>query len=259
MTDSLHIAATGMHAQQTQIDTIANNLANVNTIGYKKSRVDFQDLIYKSMNESNNILGQDAQNTLLGLGTAVVGSSKDFSVGDIKATQNPMDVAIDGPGFFEVVLPDGSYGYTRAGSLRVNNEGFLINTDGYVLNPMVQLPSDMESMLIGSDGVIKAKLVNQQDLVEVGKIELGKFVNSSGLKPVGANLYLPTEQSGDAIYAAPGEDGSGVIRQGFLEGSNVQLVEELTNLILAQRAYEINSKVVQASDELLGIVNNLRR
>jgi len=259
MTDSLHIAATGMHAQQTQIDTIANNLANVNTIGYKKSRVDFQDLIYKSMNEANAPVGSDSQNTLVGLGTAVVGSSKDFSVGDIKATQNPMDLAIDGQGFLEVIMPDGSYGYTRAGSLRVNSEGFLTTSDGYVVNPMIQIPSDIEKMLVGADGTIKAKLVDQEELVEIGKLELGKFVNASGLKPVGENLYLPTDQSGDAVYATPGEDGAGVIRQGFLETSNVQLVEELTNLILAQRAYEINSKVVQASDEMLGIVNNLRR
>ncbi|MDH5325996.1 MAG: flagellar basal-body rod protein FlgG [Gammaproteobacteria bacterium] len=259
MSDSLYVAATGMQAQQTQIDVISNNLANVNTAGFKKSRVDFQDLMYRQLNPAFNSLEALASSNGVGLGTAVSSTSKDFSVGEMKKTEKLLDIAIDGKGFYEVVLPDSSYAYTRGGSFSVNEEGFLVSTNGYLVNPMIQLPSDMESLLIEPNGEVKVKMPGQERLVDLGQIELGQFVNDTGLKALGENLYLPTEQSGEPMYYKPGESGAGLLRQGYVEASNVKLVEELTNMILAQRAYEINSKVIQASDEMLGIVNNLRR
>jgi len=248
-----------MHAQQSNIDVIANNLANVNTTAFKKSKVEFEDLLYREVLSSNGLVGNPQNSQSIGLGAGVASTSKVFSMGEMKKTDRPLDLAIQGDGFYEVVLPDGSYGYTRSGSFHVNSDGYLVNNDGYLVSPLVQMPSDTEKVLISPDGTVKVQVTGGQDILETGRIELAKFINPSGLNPMGDNLYVPTEKSGDALYSVPGEDGSGVVAQGFLEASNVTLVEELTNLILAQRAYEINSKVVQASDEMMSIVNNLRR
>jgi len=259
MSESLYIAASGMSAQQSNIDVIANNLANVNTTSFKKSKVEFEDLLYREVMKSNGLVGDTQNSQSIGLGAGISNTSKIFSVGEMKKTDRPLDIAIQGDGFYEVILPDGSYGYTRAGTFHVNNDGYLVNNDGYTVSPLVQVPSDTQQVLVSPDGTVKVQVAGSQDLLETGRIELAKFVNPSGLNPAGDNLYIPTEQSGDALYSVPGEDGAGVVAQGFLEASNVSLVEELTNMILAQRAYEINSKVVQASDEMMSIVNNLRR
>jgi flagellar basal-body rod protein FlgG len=260
MLDSLFVAASGMHAQQTQIDTIANNLANVNTSGFKKNRVNFEDLMYRNISgNSNRLLGYVDPGMKIGAGAAISTSEKIFTQGDSKKTDRSLDVAIQGSGFFEVALPDGSYAYTRTGSFRVNNEGLIVNSDAYVLNPLIQVPNDSESVTISSDGIVTVKLPNETQEMEVGRIDLANFINVSGLNPVGNNLYLPTKESGDVLYGTPGQNGIGTLAQGYLESSNVSLVEELTNLMMAQRAYEINSKVAQASDELLGLVNNMRR
>jgi len=259
MSESLYIAASGMHAQQLNIDVIANNLANVNTTGFKKSRVDFEDLMYREVSKTNGLIGDQQNKHAVGVGSGIAGTSKVFSEGEVKKTESPLDLAVLGEGFFEVVMPDGSYGYTRSGSFRINSDGYISNSDGYVVSPLVQIPNDAEQVLIQPDGTVKVQVAGEDGLVEIGQFEMAKFVNPSGLNPIGSNLYLPTQDSGDAIYQTPGEEGVGTVQQGFLETSNVKLVEELTNLVLAQRAYEINSKVVQASDEMLSIVNNLRR
>ncbi|MGD8641251.1 MAG: flagellar basal-body rod protein FlgG [Gammaproteobacteria bacterium] len=259
MSESLYIAASGMHAQQLNIDVIANNLANVNTTAFKKSRVQFEDLMYREITKANGLVGDEQNSHAVGVGTGVSNTSKEFSMGEIKQTQRPLDLAINGNGFYEVVLPDGSYGYTRSGSFHVDSDGYLASNDGYIVSPLVQIPADTEQVLINPDGTVKVQVSGEDELIETGRIELAKFVNPAGLNPMGDNLYIPTQQSGDALYSVPGRDGTGVVAQGFLESSNVTLVEELTNLILAQRAYEINSKVVQASDEMMSIVNNLRR
>lgn len=258
MIESLHIASTGMHAQQTQVDVIANNLANVNTTGFKKSKVSFEDLMYREIQRAGTPTAVRADQAT-GAGAAVADVTKVFSVGDAKKTDAPLDLAIRGDGFFEVMLPDGGYAYTRTGTFKIDNEGQLVNSDGYVLSPAVQVPVDAQDIVFGADGTVRVKLVDERELVEIGRLELARFVNPGGLGAMGDNLYLPTHESGDVIYARPGEDGAGTLAQGYLEASNVEMVEELTNLILAQRAYEINSKVVQAADELLSIVNNLRR
>lgn len=259
MIESLHIGSSGMHAQQTQVDVIANNLANVNTTGFKKSRVEFEDLMYKAAAATNFNLDQNAVRNPTGVGTAIASTSKIFSMGEMKKTEGVLDLAIQGKGFFEVTLPDGGYGYTRAGALHLDENGFLVNVDGHSLNPDVQIPEEAENILFRSDGQVLVKLNGEDELASVGRIELAQFVNASGLRPLGDNLYLPTNDSGDVYYSNPGEQGSGQISQGYLEVSNVKMVEELTNLILAQRAYELNSKVVQASDEMLSMINNLRR
>lgn len=259
MMNSLHIAATGMHVQQHTIDVIANNLANMNTTGYKKTRIGFEDLMYGQIARNNGLLGVGGASMRLGMGAGVASSGKVFVEGDIRTTDNPLDMAIRGDGFFEVLMPDGSQAYTRTGTFQIDSEQMLVTSDGYMVNPMINVPSDTEALLVTSDGKVMARLAGDDEPTEIGQIELAKFANPAGLDPVGDNLYRPSHLSGDALYAMPGEDGAGLVAQGFLESSNVQLVEELTQLMLAQRAYEVNSKVIQAADQLLGIINNLRR
>jgi flagellar basal-body rod protein FlgG len=259
MSESLYIAATGMHAQQTQLDVIANNLANTNTTAFKKSRVDFGDLMYhSSANETRSSLTSDVTNPI-GVGTSPSQVGKIFSTGEAKKTERPLDLAILGDGFFEVVMPDGSYGYTRSGAMKQNSDGMLTTMDGHPLSSFIQIPDDATEIAIKSDGTVLVNIAGEDDPTEIGNIELAKFLSPRNLNPLGDNLYMPSEKSGSATYGVPGEDGNGAIAQGYLESSNVKLIEELTNMILAQRIYEINSKVVQASDEVMGIVNNMRR
>lgn len=257
--ESLYIAASGMHSQQTNLDVIANNLANVNTMGFKKSRVEFEDLMYRELAKANALIGQESSHHKAGVGTAIASTSKVFTVGDVKKTERYLDVMIQGDGFFEIVKPDGEYAYTRNGSMQIDKDGMLVSAEGYPISPMIQVPDNMEDLIISANGTVKVKLFGEDELTEVGQLEVAKFINSSGLQPVGDNMYLPSNQSGNALYKTPGEEGAGSLVQGFLEASNVKMVEELTNMVLAQRAYEINSKVIQASDEMLGIINNLRR
>ena len=261
MLEAFHIAAAGMNAQQTQVDVISNNLANVNTTGFKKSKVDFEDLMYRQLQSASGPLGAvgGEQTNPVGMGTSISAIAKVFTQGEVKNTERPLDLAIEGAGFLEVLLPDGTYAYTRTGNLQIDRDGMIINSDGYLLSPSVQVPSDTESLLFKPDGMVMAKVVGEDDPIEIGQLQLANFINAAGLTPVGDNLYIPSHQSGDAFYSTPGEDGTGLLAQGFLEGSNVNLVEELTNLILAQRGYELNSKAIQAADDMLGIVNNMRR
>lgn len=259
MLDSLYIAATGMNAQQTGIDTISNNLANVNTPAFKKGRVGFQDLMYRELARANGLAGSADNSVRAGVGVGIAGASKLFAAGELKKTEGPLDVAIRGRGFFEVVLPDGTHAYTRAGALQLDKDGMLTTAEGHLLEPAIQVPSDAASVTIEASGRVLALLPDESEPVEIGLIPLADFVNPSGLQPLGDNLYLPTERSGDAFIGKPGEANFGSVAQGFLESSNVKLIEEFINLILAQRAYEVSAKAIQASDEMLGIANNLRR
>lgn len=259
MIDSLYIGATGMQAQQTNVDMISNNLANVNTPAFKRGRVTFEDLLYRDVARAS--MADPGTDTLqkMGVGVSISSTGKVFTQGDIKKTDVPFDVAINGQGFFEVSLPDGSVGYTRDGHFQVNRDGYLVTSDGYSLKNPIQIPPDAKEILVQSNGLVLVSLPNEKQPVEIGQIDLTTFVNPTGLSAQGNNIYLPSSLSGESASNKPGETGSGVLQQGFLEQSNVKLVEEMINLIVAQRAYEVNSKVIQASDEMLGMSNNLRR
>jgi len=259
MLDSLFIGATGMQAQQIQVDVISNNLANVSTAGFKKNRVSFEDLLYRSIARTNGLAGDTQNVSRLGVGAAVAATGKIFTDGDLKETDAPLDLAIQGAGFIEVNLPDGSSAYTRAGSLQVNSDGLLTTNDGDLLRPDLHIPVDATAIAIDKTGKVTATVPNESAPVEVGQIELARFVNPGGLNPIGKNLYASTDQSGEPIRGKPGDPGFGTLSQGFLESANVKLIEEMVNLVVAQRAYEVNSKVVQAADEMLGLSNNLRR
>jgi flagellar basal-body rod protein FlgG len=258
MLDSLYIAATGMHAQQLNVDTISNNLANVNTTGYKRARVSFEDTLYRELARGTPLLGAGA-GSRFGAGVAVADTAKMFSDGDLKKTDAPLDVAIRGAGFFEVLMPDGSRAYTRSGTLRVNQDGVLATSEGHVILPAMQVPTDATEIAIDSLGNVTARVPGETRPVEVGRFDVARFVNPAGLSAVGGNLYVATQKSGDALPGKPGDEGYGTLAQGFLESSNVKLVEEMIGLVLAQRAFEVNARAVQASDELLSLVNNLRK
>ena len=263
MNEIINIGATGMQAQQTQVETIANNITNISTVAYKKSRVNFEDVMYRS--QDVNALTSDAPMTrsktlsLLGSGVGVSNITKYFQTGELKKTDNPFDLAINGNGFFEITLQDGSSAYTRAGNLKVLADGSLATSNGYILSPAIQIPSDAKDVQIAADGMVSIGLAGQTEREDLGQIELVRFTNPSGLNPIGDNLYLATENTGDVITGKPGEENFGLLAQGYLEASNVRLEEELTNLILAQRAFEMQAKIVQTGDEMASISNNLRR
>lgn len=259
---SLHTAATGMIAQQFKMDVIANNLANVNTTAYKKSRVDFQDLIYQSLRFAGSPVTAGAQiptGIQVGHGARVVATQKLFTEGNFEQTDNPLDLVIEGDGFFQVLLPDGTIAYTRDGSFKTDGNGRVVTSDGFFLEPEIVIPEDTAEIAIGADGTVSVKLAGDSDFQTIGQIELARFVNPAGLYSAGGNLYLATAASGPPIVGVAGLDGLGSLRQGFLEMSNVQVVEEMVNMITSQRAYEVNSRAIQASDEMLQTANNLRR
>ena len=256
--NALYIGATGMYAQQQSVDTIANNLANVNTPGFKKSRVAFSDAVYKAAS-SNSMADPGSDSTILGMGTLVSSKAKSFVPGEIKQTGGPLDIAIQGNGFFEVQLPDGSSAFTRHGALQVNKDGLLGTSEGYPLKQQLQIPTEALETIVDATGKVSTRMSNEKTLVEVGQIELTAFSNPGSLDPIGENLFVLSERSGQPLVAKPGEEGLGRLAQGYLESSNVQLAEEMVNLVLAQRAYELNAKVIQTSDEMLSISNNLRR
>jgi flagellar basal-body rod protein FlgG len=260
MNDSLYIAATGMHMQQKNVDTIANNLANMTTPGYKKGRVTFQDMVYREMSQ---VSGANApaggQPLWQGGGVSIASMSKLFTAGDLKSTGMVMDLAIQGDGFLEVTAEDGSLAYTRGGSLMIDKDGFLATADGRVLKPGIHVGTDSKSIAIKADGTVMVQGRDQSAPAEVGRIELTRFADATGLLAQGNNLYKPSERSGDAMYGRAGEDGNGTLAQGFQEASNVNMVEEMVALMAAQRAYETSVKVIQASDEMLGMSNNLRK
>ncbi|MCC7705586.1 flagellar basal-body rod protein FlgG [Janthinobacterium sp. GW460P] len=259
MNDSLYIAATGMHMQQKSVDTIANNLANVNTPGFKKGRVSFEDMVSREV--SRAVRGDDVQagqNLWRGRGVGIFSLSQVFTAGDLKKTDSAMDVAIKGEGFFEVVDVDGTPAYSRGGTLSVDKDGFLATSDGHVFKPAIHVGTDAREVSLSADGRVMVSR-DKGEASEVGRIELARFSDTTGLLSLGGNLYKPSERSGDAIYGKPGDDGLGTLAQGFLESSNVKLIEEMVDLMVAQRAYESSVKVIQASDEMLGMSNNLRK
>lgn len=259
MIDSLYIGATGMHAQQLNIDVIANNLANVNTAGFKRNRIDFEDLLYRASGGARAATAEPSRLPQTGMGTAIAATGKVFTVGDVKKTDQPLDLAIRGSGFFEVVLPDGDFGYTRSGAFQINNEGLLTTQDGHLLSASIQLPPDATGITVEANGRVTVTVPGERHPLEIGHVELVNFINPAGLSPSGDNLYLAGRNSGDPLRGQVGENGTGSLAQGFLEASNVRLIDEMINLIVAQRAYEINAKVVQASDEMLSIGNGLFR
>ena len=266
MIRSLHTAASGMEAQQLRIDTIANNLANVNTTGFKKVRAEFQDLFYQELRQAGApqatraaaIQSGPPVGLEVGQGTRPVASQKIFSMGELMQTNNPLDVAIEGQGFFKVQRADGSFAYTRAGAFKTNADGIVVTAEGQPLDPVIVVPPDTVHMIIDNDGTVKAQGPGDVDAVEIGRVELVQFVNNAGLHNLGHGLYAETTASGPPIYGFPGEDGLGFVSQGMLESSNVKVVEEMIDLIAAQRAYEINSRVIQTTDEMLQRVTNLR-
>ncbi|KQV92880.1 flagellar basal-body rod protein FlgG [Rhizobacter sp. Root1221] len=263
MFDSLYIGATGMHAQQMNVDAVANNLANVNTVGYKRARVSFVDLIAReasrvSSGDVPSLAGADDVSRA-GVGVGVVGITKVFETGDIKKTDSAYDLAISGEGFFEVTLPDGTSAFTRGGSFKVGPDGLLSTQAGHPLKPAIAIPETAQSLTVSQDGKVLVRMPDQTTAVELGQLDLVRFTNTAGLQSRGDNEYRPTAISGDPIAGRAGEDAMGTVRQGYLEGSNVKLVDEMVNLMVAQRAYEASVKVVQASDEMLGMVNSLRR
>jgi flagellar basal-body rod protein FlgG len=259
MIESLYIAESGMSSQQKLIDVISNNIANASTPGFKKVQLNFVDLVYQS---GSNLEGADSTNThdmSNGAGVKIGSNIRDFSVGDLKQTGNPFDVAIQGAGFMEVQLEDGTVGYSRAGRLRLNNEGYLSTTEGYRLSANIQLPPDTTDLRISSNGQVTALLGSEGERVTLGEIELVRFTNEESLNGVGNNLFVASEKSGDVIYATPGEFGTGQLLQGITEVSNVSMTEEMVNLMLAQRGYQLNARIIQVSDQLLDTINNLRR
>ena len=262
MHNALHTSATGMFAQQRQIDTIANNLANVNTTAFKRTTLEFQDLLYQNLHETGASLydGVDIPVQLqVGHGTSVVASNRSFAQGDLQETGNPLDLVIEGDGFFQVRMPDGTYGYTRDGSFKVSPEGTLVTSSGFVLEPEIVIPQDAQSISISAEGEVSA-FVHGDDLpITIGEIVMARFINPNGLNAQGRNLYSRTPASGEPIVGLPNSDGIGAVRQGYVEASNVEVVQEMVNMILAQRAYEISSKAIQTSDEMLQLANNLRR
>jgi flagellar basal-body rod protein FlgG len=254
MIRSLSIAKTGLDAQQTQLDVVANNLANVGTTGFKRSRAVFEDLMYQNLRQSG---GQTSDQTRmpsglqLGTGVRVVATERIHSQGNPTKTDNLKDVAINGNGFFQVLMPDGTSAYTRDGSFQADQNGQLVNASGFPVQPAITLPQNATGMTIGRDGTVSVVQAGSTASVQIGQIQLSTFLNPTGLQANGENLYVETDASGGANQSAPGQNGAGTLSQGYVEASNVNVVEELVNMIQTQRAYEINSKVVKTSDEML--------
>lgn len=262
MMRSLYTATTGMLGQQLQIDTTSNNIANVNTIGFKKQRAEFADLFYQPLQYAGTATSETTISPTgieVGIGVRPVSVQKMFSQGHPKETENNLDIAITGNGFFQIELPDGNIAYTRAGSFKLDNEGNVVNADGYALIPSITIPEGTTQINIGTDGTVTVLEGNQSQANVLGQIEIVNFINPAGLHALGDNLLINTNASGEPVVGVPGLDGFGQLRQGFLEISNVKLVEEMTDLITGQRAYEANSKTIQTADSMLQTVNGLKR
>lgn len=262
MIKAMRTAASGMHAQQMNVDTIANNLSNMNTTGFKKSRVEFQDVLYQNLRRAGtatSLVSRAPTDLAIGYGTKAVATVRQFSEGSLTPTGNPLDLAISGDGFFQIQHPDGSTVYTRDGAFKLTAEGQIVNSEGYYLLPEVTVPEDATAVSVASDGTIQVLQFGQDDPVEVGQIELARFVNPAGLSAIGRNLFVATVASGDPMTDVPTLGGMGEIDQGYLEMSNVQVVDEMVNMIVAQRAYEMNSKAIQTADDMAAIANNLKR
>jgi flagellar basal-body rod protein FlgG len=254
MMRSLWISKTGMEAQQTQLDTISNNLANVSTNGYKRSHAVFEDLMYQNLRQAGS--NNSEQATLptglqVGLGTRAVATSRMFSQGNLQQTGNSLDLAVRGQGFFQVQLADGTTGYTRDGSFQVSPQGQLVTNNGEVVAPGITIPAGAQGITVGADGTVSVSIAGQTAPQSVGQLQLANFVNPAGLEPRGQNIFTETAASGAASTGAPGQNGLGAMTQGFVETSNVNVVEELVAMIQTQRAYELNSKAIQTSDQML--------
>jgi flagellar basal-body rod protein FlgG len=263
MIRALYSAASGMTAQQLNVDNIANNLANASTVGYKQRVVQFQDLMYQTMVQPGAAAGQQTvvpTGMQLGLGTRTSGNDIVFSQGSFSQTENPLDVAIQGNGFFQVLQPNGTLAYTRAGTFQLDKNGNIVTASGNMIQPQITIPPAAQSVVIASDGTVSYSMPNQAATQQAGQIQLANFQNPAGLNSLGNNLYAPTDASGDATLGIPGgPEGMGSLMQGYTEQSNVSVVEEFINLIVAQRGYEANSKVVQAADNMYQQVNQLSR
>jgi flagellar basal-body rod protein FlgG len=255
---ALHVARTGLDAQSERMRVIANNLANVNTTGFKRDRAEFQTLAYQTMTAPGAPAAGDnryAVGTALGSGVQMTGTARVNTQGALTTSDNPLDLAIEGDGFFQVTRPDGTIGYTRAGNFSLSAEGKIVTSEGMPLQPEIQVPEGAQSITIGTDGTVSAQLPGETKPTELGKIELARFVNPSGLQALGGNLYAESAASGTPQVGPAAADGRGSIRQGSLEGSNVNVVEELVDMIETQRAYEVNSKMISATDEMLRNAN----
>jgi flagellar basal-body rod protein FlgG len=264
MMRALYTAATGMAAQQMNVDTIANNIANVNTTGYKKSRVDFQDLLYQQIRMAGASSSDSTQiptGINIGLGVRPAATQKMFTPGLPKQTQNPLDIRLDGDGFFQIQMPDGESGYTRDGAFKLDDQRRVVTSDGYLLDPNITIPENVafSDISIAPDGTVQVRVAGEDTVTDVGQITLATFTNPAGLTAVGGNLFKQSPASGEATVGNPGTEGRGWLEQGMLEMSNVQVIDEMVDLITAQRAYDVNSKSIQTSDEMLGLANNLKR
>jgi len=251
-----------MIGQQTKLDVIANNMANVNTTGFKKNQPSFEDLMYQTLRQPGATSGNDNQLPVglqVGLGTRVVSNPKLYLQGDFQNTGNPYDMCIEGEGFFQILMPDGTTGYTRDGSFKPDSQGRLVTSEGYLMEPEIAIPDNARDFTVARDGVVTVSIPGEQVPQEIGQIQLARFINPAGLKNIGHNLMEESDASGAPIINTPGEDGVGTIVAQYLEMSNVKVVEEMVSLIVTQRAYEVNSKVITTSDEMLSIAAGLKR
>lgn len=251
---ALYVSKTGLSAQDRQLTTISNNLANASTVGFKRDRAIFEDLLYQNQRQPGAQETQETQlpsGLQLGTGTRVVATQKQFTEGNLQVTEQALDVAIDGRGFIKVLMPDGSSAYTRNGQLQINGEGQIVNSDGYLIDPAITIPSGVSKVTISTTGEVNGYSVGVATPQQLGSFTLADFVNPSGLQAVGGNLFMETVASGNPIEGTPGENGMGSLKQGMLESSNVDIVEEMVSMITTQRAYEMNSKVVSTADQML--------
>ncbi|MDP9142189.1 MAG: flagellar basal-body rod protein FlgG [Pseudomonadota bacterium] len=259
MNQALWVAKTGLDAQQTRMSVVSNNLANVNTTGFKRGRAAFEDLLYQTVRQPGAQTSQQTQaptGLMLGTGVRVVATEKLFTQGNMLQTNNPLDLAINGRGFFQIQMPDGSVAYTRDGGFKLDAQGQMVNNAGFVLQPGISVPDGAQSLSIGGDGIVTAQLAGQAAPQQIGQLLVADFINVGGLQPIGENLYAETASSGTPQTGAPGQSGLGMMVQGSLESSNVNVVEELVNMIETQRAYEMNSKAISTTDQMLAYVSN---
>ncbi len=262
MLRALYTAASGMEAQQLNIETIAHNLANINTGGFKMRKVQFQDLLYQDIRQAgaaNTETTEIPVGLQIGLGTKPASSVMIFSQGDFSVTNNPLDIVIEGQGFFQIQQVNGQIAYTRNGSFHLNRDGNIVTSEGDLLDPQITIPQDQIGITVGSDGTVSVLQAGQTEPQQVGRIELALFQNPAGLQNIGKSLLLPTQASGEPITGVAGEDGLGTLRSGFIEQSNVSVVEEMVSMIISQRAYEANAKVIRTSDEMFTAANNVVR
>ncbi|MEN6412105.1 MAG: flagellar basal-body rod protein FlgG [Veillonellales bacterium] len=262
MMRALWTAGSGMIAQQSNLDIISNNLANVNTTGFKKSRNDFQDLMYQTMRQAGSSTGPDTQvpaGIQVGSGVRQVATTKLYTEGSPQSTGDSYDVMIEGDGFFQINMPDGTLAYTRDGSFKKDSQGRIVTSDGYTVEPQITVPDTATDISISADGQVTAKIPNQTDPQDIGQLQIARFINSAGLDSIGRNLLQETAASGTPVVTNPGTDGAGTLQQKYLEMSNVQVVEEMVNMIVAQRAYEIDSKAITAADDMLSQAAQLKR